>query len=81
MSNMVNVPDRLTAENGAKSALLGEFTVEHTAQCSACYYDEADEECEVCGGEIDYTVYVTVPWSTIKDIYAAAINHFKKVQP
>lgn len=70
----VLVPVAATAENGAKAALLGEFTIQHQATCSGCYYDEADEDCEVCGGEVHYTEHVTVPWDTIKEIYAEAVR-------
>jgi rRNA maturation endonuclease Nob1 len=68
------MPKALTAENGAKAALIGEFTIEHEATCSGCYYDEPDEDCEVCGGEIHYIEHVAVPWDTIKDVYAAAVK-------
>lgn len=70
----VLMPKALTAENGAKSALIGEFTIRHEVTCSGCAYDEADDDCEVCGGEIEYTERVTVPWAVIKDIYAAAVK-------
>ncbi len=67
------MPKALTAENGAKAALTGEFNIQHEVTCSGCAYDEADEDCEVCGGEVQYTEFVTVPWTTIKEIYAAAV--------
>lgn len=70
----VLMPKALTAENGAKAALVGEFTILHEVTCSGCAYDEADEDCEVCGGEIEYTERVAVPWDVIKDIYAAAVK-------
>ncbi|MCQ2034438.1 hypothetical protein [Stutzerimonas kunmingensis] len=70
----VLMPKTLTAENGAKAALIGEFTIRHEVTCSGCAYDEADDDCEVCGGEIEYTERVTVPWDVIKDIYAAAVK-------
>ncbi|WP_434134407.1 hypothetical protein JQR88_11100 [Pseudomonas luteola] len=78
MSEYVSVPRRLTAENGAKAALSGEFTVEYTATCPDCSEIDADDECVICRGEVDYTESVTIPWSTIKDIYAAAIHHFAR---
>lgn len=70
----VLMPKALTAENGAKAALIGEFTILHEVTCSGCAYDEADDDCEVCGGEIEYTERVAVPWDVIKDIYAAAVK-------
>ncbi|WP_178081562.1 hypothetical protein [Pseudomonas sp. Choline-3u-10] len=69
------MPCALSAENGAKAALTGEFRIGHETTCSGCYYDdEPDEECEVCGGEVTYTEHVTVPWDTIKEVYAAAVK-------
>jgi hypothetical protein len=68
----VLMPAQLTAENGAKGALSGEFTIAHESTCSAC--DEDDEDCDVCGGEGQYVTHVTVPWDSIKDIYAAAVK-------
>lgn len=69
----VLMPNSLTAENGAKGLLTGEFRIQHEATCSACHFDEADPECEVCGGEEEYTEFVDVPWDTIKEIYAKAV--------
>lgn len=44
----VMVPMRLTAENGAKAALIGEFNLEYTLTCHECfgegYYDCSGEE-------------------------------------
>lgn len=53
----------------AKSKMIGEFEISHTETCSGCYYDEPDEECEVCGGEVDYQVSIDVPWTIQKDIF------------
>lgn len=73
-SEYVVMPKALTAENGAKAALIGEFTIKHQATCSACHFDVADADCEVCGGEVQYVEHVTVPWDTLKAIYAAAVQ-------
>jgi len=59
------MPRVLTAENGGKALLIGEFFEEH--ECS--YYD-ADGEL------VEYTEKVTVSWSTIKDIYAKIVSHY-----
>jgi hypothetical protein len=69
----VLMPKSLTAENGAKGLLIGEFRIQHEVNCSGCYFDEADPECEVCGGEVQYTEWVDVDWDTIKTIYAKAV--------
>ncbi|WP_228261015.1 DUF550 domain-containing protein, partial [Klebsiella pneumoniae] len=43
----VMVPMRLTAENGAKGALSGEFSETKFVNCSECF---GDDECETCDG-------------------------------
>lgn len=57
------MPRSLTAENGAKAALMGEFKID----VEIVYEDDSDE-----------TIVVDVPWTTIKAIYAAAVKHFDK---
>lgn len=54
---LILMPRRLTAENGAKAALIGEFRERYCSSSGA-------------------TVTVDIPWTTIKDIYAAAVRHF-----
>ena len=61
----VVMPRRLTAENGAKALLIGEFFEEH--ECS--YYD-ADGEL------VEYTEKVPVSWDTIKEIYKKVVAHY-----
>ncbi len=68
------MPRELTAENGAKTALSGEFFEEIELTCSACGYYGSNDDCELCGGEIAYTQRVAISWSTVKRIYAAAIE-------
>lgn len=75
------MPRTLTAENRAKTLLAGEFTIQHTATCSACYFDTPDEDCEVCGGEVQYIETISVDWPTIKDIYAKAVEGLAKELP
>lgn len=75
---MALVPTRLTAENGAKSALSGEFNVAVETDCDDCDDCELEEICQTCLGE-GYTVrYEPVSWTMIKDIWAAGISHFAK---
>ncbi len=61
----VVMPRSLTAENGAKALLIGEFFEEH--ECS--YYD-ADGEL------VEYTEKVPVSWNTIKEIYKKVVAHY-----
>ena len=68
----VMVPMRLTAENGAKAALLGEFNLEYTLTCHECF----GEGCDDCSGEGTWTSTMPIDWTTIKEIWDKAINHF-----
>lgn len=67
----VMMPRELTAENGAKAALMGEFIVKLPIRCECV----GDDDCDVCGGIGEYMQQVNVPWTTIKKIYAAAVKH------
>lgn len=70
------MPLTLTAENGAKNALTGEFhTIEHIG-CVVCGGDgiDGDDECDNCDGSGDVVVQAPVSWTTIKDIYKAAVK-------
>lgn len=73
----VIMPKQLTAENGAKGLMIGEFKIDVEHVCTACSFDlsGAPEECEVCGGEVTYMQKLVVEWSTIKEIYAKAVEH------
>lgn len=61
----VVMPRSLTAENGAKELLMGEFFEEHE-----CSYYNGDGEL------IEYTEKVPVSWTTIKEIYAKIVSHY-----
>ena len=69
----VMMPRRLTAENGAKAALMGEFGFNKLTRCH-CAPGEYD--CGTCHGAGEYMDNIIVPWTTIKAIYAAAVKHF-----
>ena len=69
----VMMPRELTAENGAKAALIGEFIINFPMKC--CCHGEEEDDCDVCGGSGEYMQPVNVPWTTIKEIYAAAVKH------
>ncbi|WP_256583292.1 hypothetical protein [Pseudomonas sp. SWI44] len=69
------MPKRLTAENGAKALLLGEFKLEVTQACPECRkLDEPVEGCEICDGEGEYGQRHTIPWELIKYIYSEAVR-------
>jgi len=68
------MPSELTAENGSKAALMGEFTEEASMPCTECF---GDDECENCDGSGRILVEAPVSWTTIKSIYAKAVEHFQ----
>lgn len=67
------VPMKLTAENGAKGALLGEFSETKFINCPECF---GDGECETCDGSGRIGIKVPVNWTTIKEIWAKGVEHF-----
>ncbi|WP_410200057.1 DUF550 domain-containing protein [Klebsiella variicola] len=69
----VMVPMRLTAENGAKGALSGEFSETKFINCPKCF---GDDECETCDGSGRIEITVPVTWTTIKEIWAKGVEHF-----
>ncbi|NUT73568.1 hypothetical protein HNO86_00785 [Pseudomonas sp. C1C7] len=69
------MPTRLTAENGAKDLLLGEFRLEVTTECPECReHEEPMEGCEICDGEGEYGQRHMIPWDKIKFIYSEAVK-------
>ena len=79
---LILMPESLTAENGAKGLMSGEFFEATTVQCQDCggdgFYDNNhDEMCEVCLGIGDYIVKVPIGWTTIKEIYAMYVKYFQ----
>lgn len=69
------MPRRLTAENGAKALLLGEFKLKVTEECPECReLDEPTEGCEICDGEGEYGQQYTISWDQIKFIYSKAVD-------
>ena len=69
----VMVPMRLTAENGAKGALSGEFSETKFVNCPECF---GDDECDTCDGSGRIEITVPVTWTTIKEIWAKGVEHF-----
>ncbi|MDU3689106.1 MAG: hypothetical protein E7G14_05165 [Klebsiella michiganensis] len=69
----VMVPMRLTAENGAKGVLSGEFSETKFVNCPECF---GDDECETCDGSGRIEITVPVTWTTIKEIWAKGVKHF-----
>lgn len=69
----VVVPKRLTAENGAKFLLVGEFSETKFINCTECF---GDDECETCDGSGRIEISVPVSWTNIKAIWAKGVEHF-----
>lgn len=69
----VLVPKKLTAENGAKSVLSGEFSETKSINCPECF---GDDDCETCDGSGRIEITVPVTWTTIKAIWAKGVEHF-----
>lgn len=67
------VPKKLTAENGAKGVLSGEFSETKFINCPECF---GDGECETCDGSGRIEITVPVTWTTIKAIWAKGVEHF-----
>jgi len=62
------MPKELTAENGAKALLIGEFFEPIEIDGSILLDEEGDP------GMLKLEIPVT--WATIKEIYAMAVKHF-----
>ncbi|MDH0784638.1 hypothetical protein N5D10_15595 [Citrobacter freundii] len=71
---LVMVPMRLTAENGAKGLLSGEFSETKFINCPECF---GDDECETCDGSGRIEITVPVSWTNIKAIWAKGVEHFE----
>ena len=73
------LPSELTAENGAKKALSGEFKETVILACEHCDSGVIDGEfCEECGGAGDCPLSVPISWVSIKDIYRKVVGLFEK---
>lgn len=71
------MPLELTAENGMKGLLSGEFVELVEASCPACLDSDQDSvDCEYCDNTGEVTDKVTVSWTSIKNIYAKVASHF-----
>lgn len=70
----VLAPKRLTADNGAKSVLSGEFSETKFINCPECF---GEDECETCDGSGRLEITVPVTWTTIKAIWAKGVEHFE----
>ena len=70
MTDKIIMPPSLTAENGAKAALMGEFSVSLPEHCVYC----SGQGCESCKGSGEVIRRINVPWTVIKEIYAKSVE-------
>ena len=71
MNAYVKLPNELTAENGAKALLMGEFYETVYNYCEECN----GKGCVYCNssGEVEQKIYVS--WATIKEIYNKIVEN------
>ena len=72
------MPKALTAENGAKGLLSGEFVIMQDFPCPECGGEgetSTGTDCELCEGDGMVVQPVMIPWTKIKEIYAMAVEH------
>ncbi|MFJ5429009.1 hypothetical protein ACIPUP_07565 [Pectobacterium actinidiae] len=68
------MPLKLTAENGAKGTLSGEFHISHTVTCHEC----GGEGCEDCNDRGSWEEEILIGWDIIKQIYQSAVDACSK---
>jgi DnaJ-class molecular chaperone len=86
MDKKILMPKNLTAENGAKAALMGEFFEKIYDPCTSCGGSGTIEKyspssvgeslvgCEECGGSGRHERKIYVSWTTIKEIYKKTVE-------
>lgn len=62
-----NTPPKIP-EN-SKYMCLGEFKEELELHCPSCSFNDFDNDCELCNGNVEYTQKITISWSNCKDIF------------
>lgn len=70
MSDKILMPKELTAENGAKGAFSGEFTIRVEKPHWMC----KGEGCMMCEWDGYVVERETIPWSDIKQIYSKIVD-------
>lgn len=75
MPGYVKMPSELTAENGAKGLLVGEFFETVESECEECAHKQLPDDCKYCDGTGYVVDKIPVGWDTIKEIYKMAVKH------
>ena len=76
-TDQVVLPRKLTAENGAKNLIIGEFFEEFNSQCPDCCGEnegKVDIDCKTCEGSGEVVSKFYIPWTTIKAIYDKIVD-------
>jgi len=79
--NKILMPEKLTAENGAKALLSGEFCEREEIDCPECLAEGKDEGCETCNGSGKVIIEIPISWTTIKEIYKRAVEYLGEPIP
>ena len=74
-SDLCLMPKELTAENGAKALLIGEFFERREVECPECADEQYPDNCKACAGTGYMTESTLISWTNIKKIYAMAVKH------
>lgn len=68
------MPKELTAENGAKAALIGKFFECDRIDCPECLEFGFDKYCDFCHGRGVVHIKIPISWTNIKEIYKQAVT-------
>lgn len=71
MKDKILMPKTLTAENGAKGLMSGEFFEISQQDCPECYGDG----CSDCDDYGYFEIKTPIKWTTIKAIYKMAVEN------
>lgn len=81
MDDKVLLPRKLTAENGAKALLMGEFFENRECECPECFgtvgFSPDVRPCGTCDGSGRFVEQTPVSWTTIKSIYEMIVKNFE----
>ena len=76
----MEMPARLTAENGAKEALTGEFMDVSEHDCGSCGGSGTSQgrACETCHGAGSYVINLYASWTKIQSMYDVVVQKVKE---
>lgn len=84
MNDTVILPRKLTAKNGAKALLIGEFYETVIESCYHCdgngYWIDGfgdERQCGFCDGKGSFTRKISISWTTIKKIYDMIVKNIE----